>query len=277
MPDARLRISPWIYPLLLSLLLSGCGTREYNKLVNGRVALARGEAKFRTLYAPSDVPGAPLKIRIPLVFKPDQLYVATSKHGDDGNQIRPDRFQPPFLKWSGFQYCYEGRADSTDGRKYPFYCYLGAVPGTNADAEKLAAQFTSTLKETFKDAPLDWASIDCESASGIAVQWKKLRIEADQPFLSGSGDTVTSENHPGIFEVWIAEKQNHIVVMAWRVPKAIDTPTAAPAADAAPAAGGLAALVAVQSSGAKPDTATMPILMGGTLAVDPAKVEPAGG
>lgn len=269
----------WHYALLLSALFAGCGTRDYNRLATSRVALARGEAKFRTLYAPSAVPGAPLKIRVPLVFKPDQLYVATSKHGEDGNQIRPDRFQPPFMKWPGFQYCYEGQAASADGRKFPFYCYLGAIPGSSADAEKLTAQLQSALKETFKDAPLDWVSIDCESPTGIAVQWKKLRIEADQPFLFGSSGNVISENFPGVFELWIAEKQNHIVVMAWRVPKAIDAPAAAPAGDAAPAAGsGIAALAAAaQNSGSKPDTATMPILMGGTLVVDPAATEPAGG
>lgn len=268
--------SLWIPALLVSLLVTGCGTREYNRLVSSRVALARGEAKFRTLYAPSAVPGAPLKIRIPLVFKPDQLFVATSKHRDDGNQIRPDRFQPPFMKWSGFQYCYEGEATNAEGRKFPFYCYLGAVPGSSADAEKLASQLTATLKETFKDAPMDWQGIDCESPTGIAVQWKKLRIEADQPFLfNNAGGGVAPENFPGVFELWITEKQDHVVVMAWRVPKAVDTPAAK---DAAPAAGTtLDNLIAVQSTGAKPDTATMPVLMGGTLVVDPAATEPAGG
>lgn len=277
MAQARPTKFLWLGALLVTVVLPGCGRREYNRLTSSRIALARGEAKFRTLYAPTDIPGTPLRIRIPLIFKPDQLFIATSKHGEDGNQIRADRLQPPFMKWSGFKHCYEGHAAADDGRSLPFYCYLGAVPGTSADAEKLQSQLAASLKETFKDAELDWQIIDCESPTGIAVQWRKLRIEADQPFLIKGAGGVAAENLPGIFEVWVAEKQNHIVVMAWRVPKAIDAPASAAAPAPAPTASGIEALAAVQSGGTKPDTNSMPTLMGGTLTVNPAAAEPAGG
>lgn len=266
--NSRLARIGLLLPLAMLITLTGCGTRSYSKLIDNRVARARGEAKFRTLYAPTDVPGAPLQIRVPLAFKPDQLFSADSKYkADDGGKIRPDRFQPPFLKWPGFQHCYEGQATSPDGRKLPFYLYLGSQPGISSDADKLATKFEESLKETFKDLKPEWQSIDCESPSEVAVQWRKLRVEADQPFLLIDGQgKVISENLPGIFEVWIAEKQGHLVVMAWRVPTAINA-AASPDAPPPTMVGGI---VLPSSGEIKPDINSMPVLMGGTLTVNPA-------
>src|SRR6188508_3802130 len=123
--------------ILLAGTLIGCGTSEYNRITAKRVADLRGEQKFRSLFAPTQLGDTPVRIRLPMIFP--ESYKEDSKHKKDGGKIAEDRVQPPFLKLPGFKICYEGFGnDQTPAKQYPFYCYLAALPGKAADAENLA-------------------------------------------------------------------------------------------------------------------------------------------
>ncbi len=247
--------------ICLASMLLGCGTSEYNRLASKRVANLRGEQKFRTLFAPTQIGDTPVRIRLPMVFQ--ESYVEGSKHKVDGGPIAEDRLQPPFLKLPGFKICYESVAfDQTPNNRYPFYCYLAALPGNPGDAENLARELQAKLKETFKDAPDQWETVDVESPSGNPIQWKKIRVEGEQPFHYVERAKPISGNLPGMFELWMCEKDNYTVLVGWRVPTIVQGPSTGPIPTS------LEALLTAPKGNLKLDLATMPALTAGTIVID---------
>jgi hypothetical protein len=209
---------------LLAPVVSGCGTSNYNALMNRRLGALRAGVKFQGLYAPTDLPGTPLSIRLPFEF--NTSYQANSSHDDDGAVINPDRLQPPFMKLPGLKLCYE--ATSVSGQEtLPFYCYLAAVPARAGDADKLAAQLLSQLKAAFPNAPERWEPEDAPTPEGYNIHWRKIRVEGDQSFFVKTANQVAPVKLPGIFELWLHDADNYIVLVGWRTPKSIEGPSEA--------------------------------------------------
>jgi hypothetical protein len=137
------------------------------------------------------------------------------------------------------------------------------VPGKAGDADLIAKDLHEKLKETFKDTP-EFEVIDADTPSGKPVQWKKLRITADQPFkvLNPSTRKMAAQNLPAIFELWVCDKTDYVVLMAFRAPVAVEgQPPPAPAADS-PAAPTLQPPTPV-----KIDMSGLPALVAGTITV----------
>lgn len=248
----------WFICAALLLLQVGCGMGEYNRLMKRNLGAMRSESKFRNLYAPTQLPGTPISIRVPRIYS--QSYQADSAHNDDGPAINPDRLQPPFLRLPGFKLCYEGSVLS-GADKLPHYCYLAAVPSQPGDADKLANQLQAQLNETFPEATVSWEPVDAPTPSGFSVHWRKLRLEGEQPFLVKTGDLLAPKTLPGIFELWIHDAGQYVVLVAWRTPKSIEgpSPVAAPSGDVfnAPTDG-------------KPDLNQFPTLTAGSVSVEAA-------
>jgi hypothetical protein len=242
-------------------VLPGCGTAEYRRLMADRGDKVRTSAAFRTLFGPSQIGETPIKIRVPMAF--GKSYVETSAHPQDGPKINAERLQPPFLPLPGFKLCYEGTGQDPQLGKVPFYCYLAAVPARAGDADKLATELQTQLKEKFKDAPDAWDVTDAAAPDGKSLQWKKIRVVGDQPFLVRVADKTVSQNLPGIFELWLCNGPDYIVLVGWRTPTSVEGPTPPPADDAPLIPNPLAPL-----QDAKPDFKTMPVLTAGTLTFD---------
>ncbi|MEX0678220.1 MAG: hypothetical protein WD063_14160 [Pirellulales bacterium] len=242
----------------LMVLLAGCGISRYDSLLEHRVASLRGEARFRHLYAATQLPGTPISIRLPMVFK--DSYQENSAHKEDGAVISPDRLQPPFLKLPGFKLCYEGTND-TGGARLPFYCYLAALPARPGDADKLASQLQAQLKKSFPQTPDEWQAVDANSPSGFSVHWRKIRVEGEQPFRVRTAQQLESQNLPGIFELWIHDADDYVVLVGWRTPGSIEGPSSASTTDA----GSLENLLEGPPRDAKPDLGSMPAATAGTL------------
>lgn len=248
----------WLAMSCFVAALCGCGTSEYNRLATQRLGSARGEAKFRSLFGPTTLEHTPIKIRVPMVFRTS--YREDSAHPIDGEIIDPDRLQPPFLRLPGFKICYEGFCTDPGVGRLPYYCYLAAVPGKPGDAEDLATELQAKLKEKFKDAPDEWDVVDAESPDGKAIQWKKLRVQGDQSFRFLK-DQKLSHELPGIFEIWICEKSDYTVMVAWRAPVSIQGPATGPAPTS------LIDLLAAPRD-VKLDLSLLPGLTAGTISVD---------
>lgn len=208
---------PLLAAVGLIALLNGCGVSEYNALVDRGLTNLRAGAKFKFFYAPSPLPELPITVRVPMVFP--KSYRADSGHRDDGETINPDRLQPPFLKLPGFALCYEGTSQSGN-TKLPFYCYLAAVPASSADAQKLAAQLQADLKKAFPESDEEWEQFDADTPTGKSIHWQKIRAEGEQPFLVKT-DKVATENLPGVFELWMHDSDDYIVLIGWRAPNSV--------------------------------------------------------
>jgi hypothetical protein len=228
----------------LSVVLSGCGTGEYNRLMNRRLGTLRAGVKFKNLYGPTQISGTPISIRVPMIYS--NSYEESSPHKDDGAVISPDRVQPPFLKLPGFKMCYEGTV-TQDNLKLPHYIYLAALPSQAGDADKLAAQLQTELKNAFSkpdnakgddaaQAPPEqqaaeptWEQVDVDTPrGGVFSHWRKIRVEGDQMFRVKNSGKIEEQRLPGVFELWLHDANNYLVLVGWRTPKSIEGQSAAP-------------------------------------------------
>lgn len=239
--------------LALFLASAGCGTRHYNDLMGQRLTELRASVKFQGLYAPTALPGTPFTIRVPLEF--ERSYDEKSSHSDDGAVIKPDRLQPPFLKLPGLKYCYEGLSKKGNDQ-FPFYCYLAAIPARPGDADRLADQLRAQLKRTFPDTPDTWEPKDPDTPDGLNIHWRMIRVEGEQPFYVKSGGQAAPQNLPGIFELWMHDADDFIVLVGWRTPKAIEGPSPTPFNDPFD-----------RPPNVQPDLSVMPFKTAGTLKV----------
>jgi hypothetical protein len=249
--------------------LAGCGTADYEKVMNDRLNALRSAAPFLTLWGPTELPDTPIKIRVPMAFK--NSYSENSPHPEDGAKISPDRVEPPFLPLPGFKLCYEAHVETAEGRP-PFYCYLAAVPSKAGDAQKLAADLQAKLKTKFKDTPEAWENVDANSPEGTGLPWKKIRITGEQPFrVREAAGGIASKNLPGVFELWMYEAADYVVLVGWRAPTAIEGPSAPPADPSVSPNG----VVIPVTQDVRPDFSTMPNLTAGTLKIEqPAAAAP---
>ena len=82
---------------VLVILLSGCGTGEYEGRMEKRVTELRQVAKFNALYAPVPLEGTPILVRVPQTFK-TQLVVGTMV---EEKLVDARRAGIPFLRLGG--------------------------------------------------------------------------------------------------------------------------------------------------------------------------------
>jgi hypothetical protein len=119
------------------------------------------------------------------------------------------------------------------------------------------------LKAAFKDAPAEWEVVDVDSPSGNPIQWRKIRIEAEQSFHYTDNNKPVVGNLPGMFELWMCDKDNYTVLLGWRVPTVVQGPSTEPIPTS------LQALLTSPKGNLKLDLATMPALTAGTITIDP--------
>ncbi len=253
----------WLAIVALAVA-GGCGASEYRRMVAASVDHARTSGPYRTLFAYTALEGTPLRIRVPMAF--GRSYRADSAHPQDGAKIRPDRFQPPFLEIDGLKLCYEGISEDPMGQKLPYYCYLAAIQGKPGDAERLQSDIQKKLKATFPETPDAWEGADAYSEDGKAAPWKRIRVEGEQAFQVNTGQKVETQKLPGIFELWMREVGDWVVMIGWRTPKSIEGHTPlVPGAEFRPVT--------------KPDLSTAPdsmtFLTAGTLKLEESVAPPA--
>ena len=134
------------------------------------------------------------------------------------------------------------------------------------------------LKEKFKEAPETWETVDAQSPDGKALQWKKIRIEAEQPFRfkdPTANGALASKNLPGIFELWMYDANDYVVLVGWRTPSAIDGLIPPPPTDKKQAAAAAKMPAVTKPNLSSPPT--MPALTAGSLIVGAAASPPTSG
>lgn len=257
-PRAAARFA-WVLP---ALVWYGCSASEYNELVAKRADEMVLGQQFQGLFQPVQLGEVPISIRVPMVFS--KSYTEDSEHKDDGDKIAPERFQPPFMTLPGLKMCFEGTGKA-GSMNLPFYCYLAAQPSRPGDLDKVAADLVAQLKEKYPDAPLTWEEVDCASPDGTSKHWKKLRVVGDQPFRVKQNGKVADERLQGIFELWLFDAEQHVVIVGWRAPTAIEGPTEPPPAGTI--------VNPLTNQPTKPDLARQPALTAGTVKLLPPAAE----
>ncbi len=209
--------------LLLSgcgLLLSGCGTGAYDELMTQRLAELNRMGPFVALHGAQTLEGTRVKIRVPQVFKAS--YTELSSHPQDGPKIFAQRVQPPFMRLPGFRLCFEASELDAQNFRLPCYCYLAAIPVK--PGLTLAAPIAAKLKQEFPAANAAWEPAAVRSPAGTEVAWQKIRVEGEQLFNVKRPSQPQPEfmKFPGIFELWMYESVDYIVLIGWRVPASLE-------------------------------------------------------
>ncbi len=210
-----------------------------------------------------------MKIRVPQLFKKGP-YTSTSPHPDDGNVISPRRVNPPFIKIPGLKLCFEETTLDDANNLLPCYLYVGAIPAEGA--LPLAPIIEAALKKAFPKAQIAWEEAKIFDPKGQEVVWQKLRLTAEQLFDVKNSGIIEYKQFPAVFELWMRDTQDYIVLIGWRVPDSIEPkihmldfatavagsvtvdppPEPAPDAAAEPAADGAADAAKSAPAGAEP-------------------------
>ena len=210
-----------VCPLLLVLLvISGCGTGEYESRLTKRAVRSQNALNFNELYAAQQLPGTPVSIRVPVLFTDSPLVEgAPDKDGNtvDLRRVKPTLFEIPWLKLT-----YEGFVDDPQGGKLPYYCYVAAVERATAGVGNPSAVWSGALSN--KGGALeDWADFQGQTPDGRTVAWKKLRFTGPQEFYTiNVNGQEQYKQLPGVLEIYLQEQAGLYVLIAWRMPESIE-------------------------------------------------------
>ena len=214
----RPRLNVFSLPLLLVILvISGCGTGEYERRLKDRTNRLRTELNFNELYAPQPLSDTPASVRVPVLFKDSPLVEgAPDKDGKpaDPRRVKPVLFDLPWLKLT-----YEGFVDAPEGGKLSYYCYVAAVDRGAGDP---SAAWSGVLSN--KGGALeDWADFQGQTPDGRTVAWKKLRFTGPQEFYTiNVNGQEQYKQLPGVLEIYLQEQAGLYVLIAWRMPESIE-------------------------------------------------------
>ena len=225
------RLATWHFAgagLLMLAAASGCGTAQYEKLLAKEITTVRNGAPWARFWDYTTLPGTPVQVRIPEMFK--SSYRMDSPHPNDGDRIVHTRAQPPFLDLPGFRMVFE-EFYSDGSNRVPYYCYLAAQKASPEQTQALAADLLAKLKAKFpaSEPPPAWEEVDCKTPEGTTVAWKKLTVIGDQFFDVDAGpqNGVQTNSMPATFELWLHESQGYYCLIGWRINTQWDKPVGA--------------------------------------------------
>ncbi len=193
---------------VLVCLVLGCGTGSYESRIGSRKTASKAD----NLPAAEDLPGTKVSIRVPgLLGQP------LAEDANNAKRVKPGLFTLPGLKRT-----YEGFVKDSTGGEWPYYCYFGVVEG--ADAQNVTGKIRTELGNNAGD----WADFPCETPDGRGTTWKKLRLTANQEFYYKNKDGQGKDlpNTPGLLEVYVHEEAGTAVIVAWRMPAALEASVA---------------------------------------------------
>ncbi len=201
--------------LILSVVVAGCGTGEYEQRLSRRPTQPKVVLNFNELYAPQALPGVGVSMRVPTLFKDSPLVKdMPADNPVDARRATPMLFELPWLKLT-----YEGFIDGPDGKKTSYYCYVAAVdkatsganPEQNWKNELMAKGGTVT----------EWANFEGQTPEGQKVPWRKIQFTGPQEFYTTSQTGAQQyESMPGVLDIYFREDGNFYELIAWRVPSA---------------------------------------------------------
>ena len=210
--------------VLFLLVLSGCGTGDYEQRLDQRHAdKIKIEKKFSQLYAPQDVPGTQVSVRLPkTIFTEPPLVEGALVGGKpvDIRRVKPDKL----VTIPGLKLTYEGFVEN-DGVKLPCYCYVGATAASTGEIGDSNGKIQAELAaQPPHDTLTNWERFQPETPDGHESQWVRLRfMNKKQEFFTvdkaGQGQFKTM---PGVLEVYLHAEPGYAVVIAWRMPTSIE-------------------------------------------------------
>jgi len=198
----------------------GCGKGEYERRLRNRGAggvanptLGQPAAAGAELYAPLQLPGSGFSVCVPRVFV-NQPFVPG---GADERRVKAGPVTLPDLKFT-----YEAYITDAAGGQMSYYLYLAATSGSaQTVAEQLRMQLAGQSQQES-----GWADFPVTSSTGKTLSWRRLRATGQQEFYYKSKDGQEQfTTMPGVLEIYLCESGGQVLIVAWRMPAAIEQHT----------------------------------------------------
>jgi hypothetical protein len=199
----------------ICLILSGCGTAEYEQRVEQGVASMSSGSKFTTDLNPeTTIPGTQVSLRIPKAMQSVDL---TDPAG---------RGKCPLLELPSLKAAYEGSVEDAAKNKMHYYLYVSVGEAANNFIPTL--DWLNKLKVQFPNAGDDSsASVNKEYAAatpqGDSVRWEEIHVKGMQRFYYTKPDgSQINQDIPGTM-VCLNRLENGVLVsLVFRYPSALD-------------------------------------------------------
>ncbi len=188
-----------------------------------RTSKAKLEKKLSVLYAPLDVAGTQVSIRMPKTLFLEPPLVEGAPVGGkpvDVRRVKPEKL----VTIPGLKLTYEGYVDN-EGVKLPFYCYVGVIDvpiGQLAEdpSVKMRAELAAQRQP---EALTNWQDVRVETPDGQESVWRKLRAENSQEFFTlDKAGQAQFKSMPGVLEIYLHAEAKAVIVIAWRMPTCIE-------------------------------------------------------
>src|SRR3989304_1525076 len=195
----------------------GCGTGEYERRLEGRIAEIKTESKFNFLSQPRDVPDTQVSIRIPQEFKSPPLV----EGGEiEGKPIDPRRVKPNVINIPGLKLTFEGFIEDANKGKQPYYLYIGVT--TDERRANYPRIMVSELKSK-SNTTTELSDLQAPTPQGRSLDWRKCRATGNQEFFYVPLEGEPSfRRMPGIIDLLFYDQGDILVIMAWRMPSGLE-------------------------------------------------------
>lgn len=210
--------------IALGLLLAGCGTDRYERVMIERAKQLKHESAFRKLGPEQQVPGTALWIRLPNEFHSKPLRAGNKVAGRtvDDQRLLPQVVEVPGLMATYEAMIPEGGGPADTVRKVACYCHVLQVRYRAGMYYDPGENIRRQLLEKDVEISTQWADAECPTPEGRRIAWKMLHAAAEQPFYTVEGDGPGKiERMPGSFDIYLRREGDYVVGLVWRVPDAI--------------------------------------------------------
>jgi len=216
---------PTAWAVLGLVAVAGCGAQEYQRRFEAELQRLTLRVPFEeSLQSPARVADTPVMVRVPKGYD----TVGTFKAADS----RLDALRPAGLELGYPLSAYESRVTDASYGKYSCYLFVfaGKVPaagkwgsataGDRLDASGEVAQSVSRL---FPAAKPQWSDVSVPTLAGGTAAWQKLRVVAEQefPYQNAAGQK-SQPRMPGVLEIYGRVQNQHLILLAWRVPAMLE-------------------------------------------------------
>ncbi len=220
--------------LLNLVFLGGCGTGDYEKLLDKRINDLRTGSKFNILSSPIEVPGTQVSLRVPKKessninafegqlsggFESPPLQESASP---DGKPYDPRRLKPNVVDLPDLKLTFEGFVEDSKHGKQSYYLYVAV--NTRASRGNIPKSMQADLGSKISNAtPL--TELKGTTPEGGDVIWQMCQATGNQPFYyinPQPGEEGRFAQLRGTIQMLFLEENETMVMLIWRYPAGLD-------------------------------------------------------
>jgi hypothetical protein len=206
----------YISILPICLLLSGCGTDEYQSRLDRGVSSQSSGSKFTSILgAETTIPGTKVSLRIPNVMQ--SVDINDPVHG---------KF-PLWFDLPGLKATYEGSIEDQINNKMHYYLYVSV---SDQSGDKIPTQgWMNELRQKFPKAGDDSSNevnknYSAGTPEGGAVVWEEIHFKkCDQKFCYSKADNPQNvQDMLGNMVILCHAENNIVVTLIFRYPESLE-------------------------------------------------------